>query len=181
MSETIAKDGTKERRRKVQDEDFTMASFAELISYASRLLTNLSALEPFKQAKMGLAEWTMMTIVAQNENITSAQVARQLGITAQRVNQLAESLKASQLISLQPLAEDSRKKVVQITDAGRNELAALNSRLEPILIEPMKTNAKTVPRTVRGLRRVVKLTKVGPDGKPRAARAERRRGERPAG
>jgi len=143
-------------------EELTVGTFADLVSSASRLLTSFGALEPFRQAKVGLAEWTMMTLVSEDPNMTSAQVARQLGVTAQRVNQLADSLKALDWISLQPQADDSRKMVIHITDTGRRELNRLNESLQPLLLAPVKDNPKIVVRTVRGMRRLVKMTTPAP-------------------
>ena len=157
-------------------EVLTVGSFADLVSSASRLLTSFGALEPFRQAKVGLAEWTMMTLVSEDPNMTSAQVARQLGVTAQRINQVADSLKALDWISLQPQANDSRKKVIHITDTGRRELGKLNESLHPLLMTPVKDNPKIVLRTVRSMRRLVKLTAPAPG---KAKRQQRVRGAEP--
>lgn len=153
----------------------TVDVFAQLIGSASRLLTGVAALAPFKEGKLGLAEWIALSLISQNENMTNRQIATSLGVTAQRVNQLTESLSAAQLISITQASDDSRKKVIRITPLGRNELSALNAKLTPILVEPMKSNPRAVVRTARGIARLTQVVapRKGKAEKVRAARAGR--------
>lgn len=137
--------------------EFSLDVFAQLIGNASRLLTGVSALAPFKEANLGLAEWIAMTLISQNENLTQRKIAMNLGVTPQRANQLVESLSAAGLISLTQLSEAKGQKVVRITEAGRNALQALNAKLTPILLEPTKDRGQSVVRMVRGLNRLAKV------------------------
>ena len=58
--------------------EFSLDVFAQLIGGASRLLTGVSALAPFKEANLGLAEWIAMTLISQNENLTQRKIAVKL-------------------------------------------------------------------------------------------------------
>jgi len=147
--------------------EFSLDVFAQLIGGASRLLTGVSALAPFKEANLGLAEWIAMTLISQNENLTQRKIAVKLGVTPQRANQLAESLSAAGLISLTQSSEAKGQKVVRITEAGRNALQALNAKLTPILLEPTKDKSRSVVRMVRGLNQLAKI--VSPSKKKSAA------------
>jgi DNA-binding MarR family transcriptional regulator len=172
------------KKRKAEMDVLSVQTFAELVGNASRLLTGFAALEPFKEANIGLAEWTALTLIAQSEDMNSRQVAKSLGVSAQRVNQLAESLKTAGLISVSQSSEDSRKKGIKITEAGRKELDELNEKLQPILVEPMKARPKSVTRVVRGLKRVARhvAPQAAKGAKGRADREgrKRRRDERAA-
>ena len=154
----------KARREPVE---FSLDVFAQLIGNASRLLTGVSGLAPFKEANLGLAEWIAMTLISQDENLTQRKIAVRLGVTPQRAGQLVESLSAAGLIALAQSSEAKGRQVVRITDSGRKALEALNAKLSPILLEPMKDKSRSVVRMVRGLSRLAKVVSP-PKGKSTA-------------
>src|SRR6187399_1214722 len=102
---------------------------ATLVAGLSRFMTRLSNIPPFKQAGLGLAEWSALSIVAARDGINSRQLANLLGVSAQRVNQLADALKGQELVTQTTSAEDARRKILSITPEGSRRLAELNQQL----------------------------------------------------
>jgi DNA-binding MarR family transcriptional regulator len=145
MSEMPANESS---RIKVED-------LATLVAGFSRFLTRLSKLEPFQDAGLGLAEWSALSIIADKSGINSRQLANFLGVSAQRINQLAESLKGSGFITLSPAPDDARKKIIDITPSGAARLKELNDRLLPILSAALGKREKTLVRANRLINRVL--------------------------
>lgn len=119
-------------------------NLAALAASLSRFLTRLASISPFQEAGLGLAEWSALSIIAAKEGINSRQLANILGVSAQRVNQIADSLKAMGLISLNSPPDDARKKLVAITAAGSARLAELNSKLEPAIAAAVGQRPKSL-------------------------------------
>ena len=147
------------------DTTIKVEDLATLVAGISRFLTRLAKLPAFADAGLGLAEWSALSIIAGNNGINSRQLANLLGVSAQRINQIAESLTSSGLITLTPDAEDARKKNIQITQSGSDRLQELNSRLLPILTKALGKRQKMLGRTShlinRTLMRVVLHAKPG--------------------
>src|SRR5690242_8650086 len=91
---------------------------ASLVAGLSRFLTLLSKIAPFQEAGLGLAEWLALSVLAEKEGINSRQLAMFLGVSAQRVNQITDSLRVAELIDLKLSAEDARQKAISVTPAG---------------------------------------------------------------
>ena len=130
---------------------------ALLITSASRLLTNLAAADPFANAKIGLAEWLAMTLLADKDGVSNRQLARSLGVTDQRVNQLCTSLAKSGLIAIQQSPDDKRRNVINITAKGAKELASLNAEIEVLLATALTGREKTLAGALAYLRRLMRL------------------------
>lgn len=141
---------------------------ATLVAGISRFLTRLAKLPAFQDAGLGLAEWSALSIIAQHNGINSRQLANALGVSAQRINQIAESLKASGFITLTPDLEDARKKNIEITESGSTRLRELNTKLLPILSVALGKRERILRRTNqlinRTLMRVVLHAKPGKRG-----------------
>lgn len=120
---------------------------ATLVAGISRFLTRLAKLQAFADAGLGLAEWSALSLIAANNGINSRQLANLLGVSAQRINQIAESLTLSEFITLTPDAEDARRKNIEITPTGSERLRELNARLLPILVEALGKREKILTRT----------------------------------
>jgi len=103
---------------------------AELVARMSRLLTGLAVIPTFKAAEVGLAEWVALCALAEADGLGNKQLARRLGVTGQRVNQVTSELDDAGLISTTPAPDDARRIVLRLTSEGRHRLAAINRELE---------------------------------------------------
>jgi DNA-binding MarR family transcriptional regulator len=137
---------------------------ATLVAGISRFLTRLAKLPAFQDAGLGLAEWSALSIIAQNNGINSRQLANSLGVSAQRINQIAESLKVAGFITLTPDADDARKKNIEITGSGSERLQDLNAKLLPILTSALGKRERILRRTSHLINRT--LMRVALHAKP---------------
>jgi DNA-binding MarR family transcriptional regulator len=130
---------------------------ALLIASASRLLTTLAAAGPFEKANIGLAEWLSLTLLTDRDGVSNKQLARALGVTGQRVNQVCASLAKAGLITLQQSSDDKRRNVIKVTAKGAQQVAALNAELQVVLETTLKGREKTLTGSVAYLRRLLRL------------------------
>ena len=128
---------------------------ASTVAGLSRFLTLLSKIEPFQEAGLGLAEWLALSILADKNGINSRQLANLLGVSAQRVNQIAESLKASELITLKLSADDARQKAISVTPVGEARLNKLNTRLQTLIDTHLSKRPEVLSRTNRAINRIL--------------------------
>ena len=135
--------------------EIKVEDLATLVAAISRFLTRLAKLPAFEDSGLGLAEWSALSIIAQNDGMNSRQLANALGVSAQRINQIADSLKASAFITLSPDSEDARKKNIGITAAGSSSLKELNAKLLPILSSALGKRPGTLARTSRHMSRTL--------------------------
>lgn len=143
-------DDTAEKRPPAE---FGVNMIAEMVAQMSRLLMSLAASASFKTAGIGLTEWIALNLIATTEGVTNKMLSKRLGITPQRVAQISESLKASGMIEAMRAENDSRKKILGVTDKGRKQLAAIDDTLKMTLVDPFKQDANLMARTNRGLKR----------------------------
>jgi len=130
---------------------------ALLITSASRLLTNLAVASPFKNANMGLAEWLSLSTLTDKDGVSSKQLARSLGVTGQRVNQLCASLSKAGLVTIQQSTDDKRRNVIKVTAKGTKQVSGLNAELQVLLGTALKGREKTLSSANRQLRRLMRL------------------------
>ncbi len=127
---------------------------ATLVTGLSRFMTRLSNIPPFKEAGLGLAEWSALSVIAARDGINSRQLAHLLGVSAQRVNQLADSLKGSDLVTQTTSPDDARQKMLSITPGGSHRLSELNDRLHPLIASALIKR----PRALHNASRLVNKT-----------------------
>ncbi len=130
---------------------------ALLITSASQLLTKLAAADPFEKANIGLAEWLSLTLLTDRDGVSNKQLARALGVTGQRVNQVCASLANAGLITVQQSSNEKRRNVIKVTATGTQQVAALNAELQVILETALKGREKTLTGAVAYLRRLLRL------------------------
>ena len=140
---------------------------AALVAGLSRFMTRLSNIPPFKQAGLGLAEWSALSLVAARDGINSRQLANLLGVSAQRVNQLADSLKGQELVTQTTSAEDARRKILLITPEGSRRLAELNQQLLPLIVDAIGARPRALHTASRLVNRT--LMRIVQAGKPKHA------------
>lgn len=149
--------------------------FAELVTGMSRFLSKLATYAPFEESNVGLAEWSLMNRLAESTG-SNRGLTKELGVSKQRVTQLTDSLKAAGLITMAQVEGDARQNSITLTDAGKEQLQAINGKLTPLLIEAFGEKAKVMhsaTKSMKVLTRVVTAPKT-----PKADRAEK--AERPA-
>lgn len=116
-----------------RDAQANVPDLATLVAGLSRFLNRLASIPPFQEAGLGLAEWSALTIIASKGGINNRHLAGALGVSAQRVNQITDSLRTMSLVVLNSVPDDARKKVITITPAGATRLTELNSKLQPTI------------------------------------------------
>jgi len=126
--------------------------FAELVTDMSRLLTKLANAPLFKSAQIGLAEWVALSALEKKDGISNKQLAKHLGVTGQRANQITTSLSAAGLINISQSQEDSRKNVILIADSGRKKLEHVNTQLIPLLVAAINGREQLLKRVRKNIR-----------------------------
>ncbi len=124
---------------------------AKLVTGMSRFLTRFSKMTPFQEAGMGLAEWSALSIIAERNGVNNRQLAVVLGVSAQRVNQISDSLKNASHIAVNPSADDARKKIMSVTPSGTARLKELNAKLHPIISTALSKQQKSISRANRAI------------------------------
>lgn len=142
--------------------DVNIQDFVAIVSGMSRFLTRLASLPPFQEAGVGLAEWSALSVIADKKDINNRQLANVLGISAQRVNQITDSLKASANITVHASPEDARKKIISITPSGMARLRELNAQLQPIIATALGKRPKILSGSNRTINRVLMRITVPP-------------------
>lgn len=138
--------------------EITVKDFADLVGRLSRFMTGLSRLEPFVSANIGFAMWAALNAIAEQQKINSRQLAKHLGITPQRVNQIATELKDEKLVTVEKSAADSRALELTITPDGNRRLSQLNEQLLPFVKERLRGIEGSFVRVntgMRGLSRII--------------------------
>ena len=88
-----------------------------------------------------------LSVLAQKNNqMTQRQLAKQLGVTPQRANQLTDSLKSNSFVRLEVSSEDARTKIVSLTTAGAAKLSELNTQLRPLVSAAVRDRPNTLRR-----------------------------------
>jgi len=141
--------------------EVSVDDFAGLVAYMSRLLAGLVKIKPLEDANLSLAEWVTLSMLAQKDGANNKQLARNLGVSGQRVNQICASLKKAELISVAQQDNDGRANEIKITDSGRAQIAAVNSQLKPLLSEVLKGRGRTLVSITKLMRHLMRLLNVG--------------------
>src|SRR5690242_3548431 len=128
----VAKDNAVEKKAEGKDTspvEIDIEQFTALVGSMSRFLTRLTSLDAFRTAKLGVAEWSALGVIAKSDGTYNKQLAKVLGITGQRANQLTDALKKSGMVTVTPAPDDGRKAIIKVSDVGMKRLAALNDAL----------------------------------------------------
>jgi len=134
-----------------------MSQFFTLVTGMSRFLSGISSIPLFKEGKLSLSEWVALSVLAENDGVSNKHLARSLGVTSQRANQIGEALSNSSLIVVQRSLEDQRTSVITITDAGRTAIADVNAKLEPLLSSALKDRERSLARAAKQVRLMMRI------------------------
>jgi DNA-binding MarR family transcriptional regulator len=145
------------------DSNEVLTNLAGLVIGMSRLLVELSAMEPFKSAGFALTDWVALSVLAKGSARSNRELAKVLGVTRQRANQIKTSLEEMKFISSTQSNEDARENVLIVTEAGHILLADINARLLAIMSVSLKDKERLLARanrSVRVLHRAVRATRL---------------------
>lgn len=134
---------------------------ATLVMTASRLIGGLANLPLFKNADISLPEWLALLAFSTKEGMSNKMLARRLGVTRQRANQLCTSLREASLISITPAQDDSRRNVINITELAKERLECLNRQLQEHVFGTLGTRSRSLPRASKHMQLVMRMVHAG--------------------
>lgn len=136
--------------------DAMLTDFANLIAAMNRFITSVSGLPLFATAGVGLSEWALLSVLSQNEGISSGQLAKMLGVSRQRVNQITSVLESTKLISVSVAQQDARRNELRLTAEGKNQLGLVNCQLQPMVAAAFEGREEGLSRLVKQYRRLLR-------------------------
>jgi DNA-binding MarR family transcriptional regulator len=78
---------------------------------------------------MGISEWVMLRTLSRHSGIRAQSLARRLGVSPQRINQLIAALCSAGYIEASRAGEDSRARDITITALGQKKLEAVDKEV----------------------------------------------------
>ncbi len=165
--------------RSTDDAGQNLADFGELVVRLSRLLGRLTILEPFKGSSFGLIEWVALSLIAQGVSKNNRQLARNLGVSRQRANQIKTALEKLRLVQAKQSDKDARISLLSLTSKGEAELKIVDAALRAELAGALGARKKVLVRVTKSLRVLTRLLgpptdEVASDIQQRAQRRRRR-------
>lgn len=147
------------------EDNSSLLELAQLLALMSRLIRRMSALPQLQEANLGFAEWMALSLLHERDGISNKDLAKRMGVSGQRANQIRTSLEAINLIAVSQSTEDSRKNVIRLTELGRERLSLVNSRLRPLIEEANTSRPRwlvSAIKSVRSVTRILQLRDVTP-------------------
>lgn len=135
----------------------TSLALADIITSMSRLLDRLAQYSPLQDVGLGLTEWTALVALSRGGG-SNKSLARELGLTKQRVNQITDTLRAAGFLEITKAAGDGRKADISVTEAGRAQLAKIDATLTPVLGKALEGKERAVAnlsKSLKGLQKAV--------------------------
>lgn len=151
--------------------EIEVSDLTVLISSASRLLTALTQAEPFKKADIGFAEWLSLSTLVDKDGVSNKQVARAMGVTNQRANQICTSLAKSGLIAVEQASDDNRRNVLKVTPKGKRLNETLSAELKSLLETALKDRERSLKVASNHLRLLTRRLQPVPGKAERKQRA----------
>ena len=137
--------------------ELKLEDVAGVVADMNRFLTRLGSLPPFADSKLALAEWLVLLAVKETDNFPVKQLSKKFGIVQQRVNQIVDRLKGSELVSVSGSAENPKLEVVSLTESGRTRLEAMNATLFAILVKGLGTSERSLFAVERNLKPLLRM------------------------
>jgi len=135
-----------------------------VVSSISRFWVGFTKHAAFARCHISLSEWMALSALGEKDGVSNTLLARSLGGTGQRVNQLVRALEEKKLISTSQSTEDRRQIKITITDDGRKVLGSVNSELKILLEEVYKNRERALPGMARQMRYLMRLQQKRPGG-----------------
>jgi DNA-binding MarR family transcriptional regulator len=166
--------------RSVDDAGQHLTDFGELVVRLSRLLGRLTNLEPFKSSPFGLVEWVALSLIAHGISKNNRQLARNLGVSRQRANQIKTALEKLHLVEARQSDKDARISLLSLTSKGELELQIVDAALRMELAGALNTRKTALTRANKSLKILTRLLgpqtgDVSSEKQDRAERTLRRR------
>ena len=139
------------------DPNQNLADFGELVVRLSRLLGRLTNLEPFKGSPFGLIEWVALSLIAQGVSKNNRQLARNLGVSRQRANQIKTALEKLRLVQARQSDKDARISLLSLTNKGQTELETVDAALRAELAGALSARKMVLLRLNKSLRILTRL------------------------
>jgi DNA-binding MarR family transcriptional regulator len=105
----------------------------KLLANMNRLIVLVGQLPALKDAKLGIADWLIFSSLTEDKPLVTAKLAKQLGISPQRVGQAFESLAQAGLLAI-----DEDRRQATLTADGKSRIDAVNSEIVPLLAAALK-------------------------------------------
>lgn len=132
--------------------DDLIRDFAMMTSAMARLLDRVSSLDAFTSSGLHVAEWQALSVIATSDGHGNNVIAKRLGVSSQRTQQICDILLKQGLISVERSSEDGRRKMIRITPAGEAVLQAIRERLTRQLDQDLGEGVFVVNRIIKFIR-----------------------------
>jgi DNA-binding MarR family transcriptional regulator len=149
--------------------DTMIADFGTLAASLGRLLAAFASAPAFRDSNLTLSEWIALFILEQSNLISNAQLAKRLGVTRQRAQQIVASFVEAELITMRTSPVDSRKNEITVTAKGKAQLASANADLTAFLLTKLESSPALLTQTRRSVGRMVKMLEQADRGPEKAA------------
>jgi len=113
--------------------EVSIDEFSSLVASMSRLLSGLGRIPVFSEGTISMAEWVALTMLARKDGINNRLLARALGVTGQRANQICGALVRDGYVAVTQSAADNRANEIRITDGGKAKLEDVQTQLKSLL------------------------------------------------
>lgn len=137
--------------------DTVIGDFGALAASLGRLLAAFAAAPVFRSGDLTLSEWIALFVLDRSGLISNNQLAKRLGVTRQRAQQIVAAFVEAELITMRPSATDSRKNEITVTPKGEAKLAGANSELARFLVSKLGISQALLGRTRKSVGRMAKL------------------------
>jgi DNA-binding MarR family transcriptional regulator len=153
MKDTVAKPeaGTEDKN--------TVEAFSALVLRMGRLMNRIGMLKPLSDAHLGLAEWSVMLLVSENEGITNRLIAKRLEIRRKNVNKICDTLGKAELVNSAKSSEDESDNSISLTLAGKALLSQIAGQLMPLIESRLDEKGGVFDRVERNLKPLFRLTR----------------------
>jgi DNA-binding MarR family transcriptional regulator len=115
---------------------------------------------PLKNASLSLAEWAALALLSERDGISNKHLARMLGVTGQRASQIGAALIKAGRVTAAQSTEDSRKKVIRVSEVGKSDLVAVNSQIHSLLSKALENNEHALISANKSLRVFSRIVQV---------------------
>jgi DNA-binding MarR family transcriptional regulator len=149
--------------------DAVIADFGKLAASLGRLLAAFASAPAFRNSNLTLSEWIALFILDQSDLISNHQLAKRLGVTRQRAQQIVAGFVEAEFITMRPSPVDSRKNEITVTAKGKAQLASANADLTGFLLTKLESSPALLGRTRRSVGNMVKLLEQVDRGSAKAA------------
>ena len=133
----------------------TSVALADIVIGMSRLLDRLANYSPIQDGGLGLTEWAALVALSRGGG-SNKVLARELGLTKQRVNQITDTLRAAGYLEITKAAGDGRKADIALSEAGQAHLAKIDATLTPILGKALEGKERAVANMIKSLKSLQK-------------------------